>query len=196
LSQEHFLITSLKSVLKEVAKLSSIDSIDLPESILTCIPAKISDKYKLRVATEHPNKLRQRKPVVFYALMAIFCWQRKKEIIDGLVELLIQIIHRISVQAEKKVVKELLRDFKKVHGKTTILFKLAKAALDNPDSMVKDALFPIVSEQTLADLVKEFKSTGSTYQKQIHTIIRASYGGHYRRMMPKILEALTLGFGQ
>jgi TnpA family transposase len=182
---------SLKSVLKQVAKLSSIAIINLPESILSCIPAKVSDKYQLRVATEHPNKLRQRKPVVFYALMAIFCWQRKKEIIDGLVDLLIQIIHRISVQAEKKVVKELLKDFKKVHGKTTILFKLAEAALDNPDSLVKDALFPIVGEETLTDLVKEFKSTGSTYQKQVHTIIRASYGSHYRRMMPKILEALT-----
>ncbi len=57
--------------------------------------------------------------------MAIFCWHRKKEIIDGLVDLLIQIIHRISVQAEKKVLKELLRDLKKVYGKTTILFKSA-----------------------------------------------------------------------
>ena len=183
--------TSLESVLREVAKFSSIDGIDLPESILSCIPAKISDKYKLRVATEHPNKLRQRKPVIFYALMAIFCWQRKKEIIDGLVDLLIQIIHRISVRAEKKVVKELLRDFKKVHGKIAILFKLAEAALDNPDSLVKDALFPIVGEQTLADLVKEYKATGPAYQKQIHTIIRASYSSHYRRMMPKILEILT-----
>jgi TnpA family transposase len=181
----------LDSVLKETAKFSVLNLIELPESILSIIPNKIADKYKLRVSTEHPSKLQQLKRINFYAMVAIFCWQRKKEIIDGLVDLLNLIIHRISVRAEKKVVKKLLNDYKKVYGKTAILFKLAETALNNPDRIVRDVLFPVVGEQTLMELVKEYKSTVPAYQKEVHTIIRNSYSHHYRRMMPKILDALV-----
>jgi len=44
----------LDSVLKETAKLSALNFIELPESILSIIPNKIADKYKLRVATGTP----------------------------------------------------------------------------------------------------------------------------------------------
>jgi TnpA family transposase len=123
-------------------------------------------------------------------LLAAFCWQRRHEIIDGLVDLLIQIVHRISVRAEKKVVEELVGDLQKVHGKTTLLFKMAEAALDHPEGVVKEVLYPVVSEQTLAHLVKEYRAHGPTYRRHVYTILRASYSGHYRRMLPPLLDAL------
>ncbi|MFX8231017.1 hypothetical protein ABTL16_19690, partial [Acinetobacter baumannii] len=83
--------------------------------------------------------------------------QRRREIIDGLIELLLQIVHRIGVRAESKVEKELLADFRQVRGKTGLLFRLAEAAVDQPEGIVKDVVFPVVGEQTLRDLVKEFK---------------------------------------
>lgn len=48
----------------------------------------------------------------------------------------------------------------------------------------------MVNEQTLKDLVKEFKHTGPAYREKVHTVIRASYGSHYRRMVPEILSIL------
>ena len=86
--------------------------------------------------------------------------------------------------------KAVLQDLRRVRGKTTLLYKVAEAALDCPNGVVKEVLFPIISEQTLSDLVKEYKSTGPAYQKQVHTIIRSSYSRHYRRMLPLILNAL------
>lgn len=62
--------------------------------------------------------------------MAAFCWLRSREITDNLVELLIQIVHRIGARVQRRVEKELLNDFKKVSGKTGLLFQLAEAALD------------------------------------------------------------------
>jgi hypothetical protein len=106
------------------------------------------------------------------------------------VDLLIQIVHRISVRAEKKVVEELVGDLQKVHGKTTLLFKLAEAALDHPEGVVKEVLYPVVSEQTLSNLVKEYRAHGPTYRRYVYTILRASYSGHYRRMLPPLLDAL------
>ena len=48
----------------------------------------------------------------------------------------------------------------------------------------------MIGERTLEDLVEEYRSTGPAYLKKIHTVVRASYSGHYRRMLPLILEAL------
>ncbi|OMF51112.1 hypothetical protein BK135_02395 [Paenibacillus peoriae] len=83
-----------------------------------------------------------------------------------------------------------LNDLRKVGNKYGILFNLAQSAVNNPDGIVRDVIFPIVNEQTLRDLVKEFKHTGPAYREKVHTIIRASYGSHYRRMVPEILGIL------
>ena len=38
--------------------------------------------------------------------------------------------------------------------------------------------------------MKEWKATGPTYRVTLRTVIRNSYRGHYRRMVPKLLAAL------
>ena len=86
--------------------------------------------------------------------------------------------------------KELLNDFKRVNGKTNLLLQMADVAVNNPDGIIKDVLFPVVSENTLKALVKEFKSTGAQYRQKVYTVMRASYSGHYRRMVPELLNIL------
>lgn len=73
--------------------------------------------------------------------MSVFFYTRRSEIIDGLIELLIQIIHRLSVKAEKKVFKVLMQYFRKVYGKNTLLGRIAEASLNNPDSSVKEVVY-------------------------------------------------------
>src|SRR5712691_3437968 len=85
---------------------------------------------------------------------------------------------------------ELPGDLQKVRGKTTLLFKMAEAAVECPEGTVREVLYPVVSEQRLRDLVKEYRASGPTYRHQVYTILRASYSGHYRRMLPPLLEAL------
>ena len=55
---------------------------------------------------------------------------------------------------------------------------------------MREVVFPVIGEQTLRDLVKEWKATGPTYRITLRTVIRNSYQGHYRRMVPKLLAAL------
>lgn len=181
---------SLESVLKEIGKLERIARIGLPDTLFAAVPTKVLQKYRLRAASEQPRELRKHPPAVRYSLIAMFCWQRRKEITDGLAELLIQIVHRIGVRAERKLVISLLEDLRKVRGKATLLFKLAEAAVDSPEGRVKDVLYPVVGEQTLRDLVREYKSTGAAYDKEVHSTIRASYASHYRRMMGPLLATL------
>jgi DNA-binding cell septation regulator SpoVG len=93
--------------------------------------------------------------------------------------LIIQIVHRIGTKAEKRIDQELLKDFKKVNDKTNLLFQMAEASLQQPDGVVKDVIFPVVSETTLKNLVKEYKSTGNTYRKRVYTVMRSSYGSSW-----------------
>ena len=180
----------LKSVLLELEKLRQLEALQLPAAVGTALSPNLLRMYRLRVAAEPPREVRQHPDPIRYTLLAAFCWQRRHEIIDGLVDLLIQIVHRITVRAEKKVVQELLGDLQKVRGKTTLLFKMAEAAVECPEGTVREVLYPVVSEQRLRDLVKEYRASGPTYRHQVYTILRASYSGHYRRMLPPLLEAL------
>src|SRR5699024_4257158 len=180
----------LQSVLQELNKLRTIRDLDLPHDLFKGIPQKILIKYRQRVATEDLREIRRHPAPIRYTLLSIFFWLRSREVTDSLVDLLIQIIHRIGVRAERKVDREILNDIKRVTGKSTILYNIADVALKNPDGTIKDVLYPVVKEQTFKDLVKEFKHTGSAYQEKIHTVIRSSYSSHYRRMIPEILDIL------
>jgi len=180
----------LETVLKELAKLRRIEDVGLPDDLFAGTPPKVLQSYRRRAASEPPRELRRHPGPTRYTLLAAFCWQRRREIIDGLVDLLIEIIHRITTRAERKVVKELVQDLRKVQGKTTLLYRLAEAALDNPEGIVREVLFPVVGEDKLGDLVREYRASGPAYRRQIHTVVRGSYRHHYRRMVPLLLEAL------
>jgi len=151
---------SLKSVLRELEKLRQIEAREFPANLCAGIQPKILRHYRLRAAAEPPREMRLHPEPLRYTLLAAFCWQRRQASIDGLVDLLIQIVHRISVRAENKVVEALVGDLQKVHGKTTLLFKMAEAALEHPQGVVKEVRYPVVSEQTLSDLVQAYRAHG------------------------------------
>ncbi|MHC4610675.1 MAG: Tn3 family transposase, partial [Planctomycetota bacterium] len=181
----------LKSVLREVAKLETLQAIHLPEDLFSNLTPRLVGKYRQRAAAEPPRELRNHPKAICYTLLAAFCWQRRQEVTDNLVELLIRLIHKINARAEHRVEAEFLADFKRVRGKTGLLYRLAEVALENPDGVIKDVLYPVVSPHTLRELVEEFRATGAGYHSRVHHVVRRSYTYHYRRMLPHILRALT-----
>lgn len=181
---------NLDSWQKEAAKLQQLRQLQLPSDLFQGISPKILEIYKQRVMVEPPRELRRHPKNRRYTFLAAFSYLRLAEITDNLVELLIQIVHRIGARAEKKVDKELLEDFKKVSGKTKLLFEIAQAALENPEGTIKEVIYPVASQTTLENLVREFKSTGTAYREKVYTVMRLSYGHHYRRMIPILLELL------
>ena len=180
----------LESLISQGDKLQQLRQLELPENLFEGISTKVLEIYKQRVAVEPPRELRRHPHHRRYTLLGAFCALRTQEITDQLVDLLIQIIHRIGARAERRVTKELLDDFKKVSGKTGILFQLAQAAMSSPSGIVSEVIYPVVGEQTLKNLVREFKSTGTAYREKVHRVMRSSYGNHYRRMLPILLNLL------
>ncbi len=87
--------------------------------------------------------------------------------------------------------QELINELKRVRGKENILFRLAEAAVDHPDDLVREAVYPVVGEDTLNDLVSEYKASGPTYRRTVQTTLKASYTNHYRRGLVKLLDVLA-----
>ncbi len=182
---------SLKSVLAEIVKLERISSLDIPENLFMDVSHKRLLWCKQRIAVEELHEIRRHPIAIRYSLLAAFCLERKQEIIDTLIELLISIIHKIGSRAEHRVNKRIIKEVKRVRGKNKLLYDVAAASLDNPEGKIKEIIYPIAGEQTLRDVIQEFKISGS-YDQQVQTIMRGSYSNHYRRMVPVLLKALTI----
>jgi len=181
---------SLENLLRAMTQLERVRDLDVPLDLFDHLGPKVLQAYRQRVAVEAPYELRRHPEALRMTLLAVFGHCRRRELTDILVDVLLELIHRIGARAERKVEKELLEDLKRVHGKTGMLFRLAEAALAHPDGVVKEIVFPVVNEATLRELVKEWKATGPVYRYHVQTVIRSSYQSHYRRMLPKLLQTL------
>src|SRR6266478_5959452 len=156
-----------------ISKLQQLRQLNLPQDLFRHVAPRLLQRYRQRAAVENAYEIRRHPASLRYSLIAVYCWLRAQEITDDLVESLIQIIHRIGATAERRVERELIGTLKQVSGKNTLLCRLAETALANPDGIIREVLFPVVDEQTLADLVKELKSTGPAYRQHVSTVIRA-----------------------
>ena len=180
----------LDTLLSEITKLKRLRQVKVPASLFDGVSRKWIARQKQRIAAESLHETRRHPADVRHALVASFCHVRRQEITDGLVDILNQIVHKISAKSERRVEKELIRDLRKVSGKTTLLYQMAEAALEHPEGIVREVVYPVVGEKTLKDLVREFKTVGPAYVLRVHSVMRASYSSHYRRMVPGILSAL------
>lgn len=181
---------SLESVLDEVKKLGRVREVGLPTDLFAGDPPALVKEYRRRAAAEVASELRAHPTERRVTLMAALLWWREREITDGLLDLLVRVVHKIGARAERRVEKELLEDLKKVTGKTNLLFQMAEAAVENPEGTVREVLYPVVGEATLRELVKEYKSAGPAFRLNVHARLASSYRGHYRRMLAPLLETL------
>jgi TnpA family transposase len=180
---------SLETAMTEIDKLARLCELDLPASLFASLSPKVLTGYRQRAVAEELYELRRHPDNVRYTLVAAYCYLRRQEITDNLVELLIDIVHAIGARAERKVTQQFVAEFRKVEGKNAMFGQLAGALVANPDGLVKDVAFPVVSEETLRQVAEEYKAS-RTYQQDVHLRMRSSYSHYYRRMVPRILEVL------
>jgi TnpA family transposase len=181
----------LETLLTEIAKLGRVRAVGLPQGLFAGVSEKLVTAWRARAATQYPSDLQAMAQPVRLTLLAALCWQRTAEITDSLVDLLIQLVHRINARAESRVEGEMVADLRRVAGKQGILFRLAGAALEQPDETVRRAIYPVVGEGTLHDLVREAMANEAAMKRRIRTVLRSSYSNHYRRMLPQLLAALA-----
>jgi hypothetical protein len=129
---------SLETLLREVDKLAAVRALELPADLFADASEKLVDAWRARAARAFPSDLRDMPDPIMLTLLAVLCWVRSAEITDALVDLLIELVHKIGARADRRVEKELTEDLKRVRGKEGILFRLAEAAVEHPDDIVRD----------------------------------------------------------
>jgi TnpA family transposase len=182
---------SLDSLFTAVDTLRHLQGLQLPGALLAPLSVRYLRRVHLRVMAESLTHLRRHPDPRRYALVTLFCYGRMRDLTDRLIELLLQNVHKMSVKAEKRVDQALLADFKRVTGKTRLLFQMAAVSLAHPADPVQEVIYPVVGVQTLRDLVTEGAATGHFYRDHVHRVMRGSYCHHYRRLVPPLLDALT-----
>lgn len=179
----------VNSVKRELERLAVIRAIALPADLFDEVLPHEVELCRRRVAVQPPSDLRRLPEPARLTWLAAFAHLRGRALTDNLVELLVETVHAIGARAERRVEMKVINELKKVTGKTNLLFEIASASLAKPDDTVRMVIFPVAGEETLRDLVKEWQS-GPMYRRSLRTTIRSSYTGHYRRMVPALLEAL------
>ncbi|MDQ1014317.1 hypothetical protein QFZ43_000866 [Streptomyces afghaniensis] len=182
----------LDSLLTEITKLNDVRKLGLPDGLFADCSEKLLGAWRARAIKMYPSDFRDTSEDVRITLLAALCSSRQAEITDALVELLVALVHKINARAERRVERQLTAELKKVRGKEGILFKLADAAIGKPDEVVRTALYPVVGEKTLRDLVAEAKANEKVFKAKVRTTLRSSYSSYYRQMLPPLLK--TLGF--
>jgi Domain of unknown function (DUF4158)/Tn3 transposase DDE domain len=186
---------SLESMLTEIGKLTAIRAVGLPPGLFAGVAPKVVSGWRARAAVESPSHLRRRlpnSPQSAVTLLAALLAEREREVTDRLVDLLIATVHRIGARAERKVTEELIKAFRRVTGKENILFAIAEASLARPADAVREVVYPAVrgGEQTLRELVHEYKTKGPVYRRTVQATLKASYTGHYRKGLIDLLGVL------
>ncbi|WP_394893842.1 hypothetical protein ACG873_02000 [Mesorhizobium sp. AaZ16] len=180
---------TLDNMLALADRLAFIKKLDLPRDLLSAAGKTWIDQIVRRVGAEKASEMRRHASRRQLGLYTVFLMMREAQIIDGMVDLLVETIHKIGVRSKRKVVAGIARDIEKVYGKERLLIDIAGAAIEAPGGRVCDVIFPVAGKEKLAAIVKEYRAKG-TLERRIYQVMRGSYAGHYRRILPKLLSVL------
>ena len=180
---------ALASVMSVADRLAFIRRLDLPRHLLCNVHAKLVDRWTRRVSQETAWEMRRHKRTRRMGLYAIFLMQRQGRLTDGLVDLLVDTVHKMAGRAERRVSAAILDDIDRIYGKERILARIAEAAIARPDGRIRDVIFPIASEDKLRAIQADYHARHGI-DRRVHETMRSSYAGHYRRMVPQLLDVL------
>ena len=180
----------LKHVPFALEKYEAIETLWLPESITADLSRKILLKYYDRIMAYSPSHINELDECSKYAMIAIFCHVRAELLADGLGNLFSKLVRKIKKSSETHVKKTAVKEIKRVEGKFDILLKLTETALDYPDGMIKDAIYPVVDIETLKRIKADLSQRGNWYKKQVRTKMRSLYSRGSRTELLDLLSVL------
>ena len=145
---------SLASMLTEISRLEAVRAIGLPAGLFADVAPKVVAAWRARAAMESPSHLRDHGEELTVTLLAALVYCRTWEITDALVTLLLRVVHAIGARADRRVTKQLVAEFRRVHGKENLLFRVAEASAARPDDTVRQVVFPVIGEDNLRNLAR------------------------------------------
>jgi len=180
---------ALESIINAANRLAFIQNLSLPRTLISVLGTVWAEQLSRRVSCEKASEMRRHTKHIRLGMYAVFLIEREACIKDGLVDLLIDTVHKISTKAERKIGAHVLRTVEKIYGKEKLLANIAAAAIANPDGMVRKVIFPVAGRRKLQAIIEDRNAKGA-WKEQVFVAMRSSYANHYRRMLPQILDVL------
>jgi TnpA family transposase len=163
--------------------LEYLQQLSLPIEALEKIPRAWLRKYALRASTEVPSQLADHPEHTRYTLLASFCFMRLQALTDQMTIISLKMIMKLETSAEGHVTRKITAEVKHVGSKYDILHKMAKASLRQPDGIVKNVIYPEVSEEILKNLATELDCRGGWFQHHVYMKMYALYSHARRRAL-------------
>ena len=123
---------SLKSLLAELDKLEHLKSIGLPSAVFSQLSPVVIERYRMRVETETLSELRRHPKKLRHTLLAAFCWQRTHEVTDTVLDLFIQLVHRLETRCKKRVSEETLHQLQRTPPPRKTALPASRGGLGRP----------------------------------------------------------------
>ncbi|WP_420584043.1 Tn3 family transposase [Ruegeria sp.] len=180
---------TLANVLGACERLTFIAGLELSSEHLAGIDPSWIAMLCRRVERENASEMRRHSDDRRIGLYALYLMDRQKRLTDDLIDLFLEITHRLQTRSRRRVITRIARDIERVYGKDQLLCSMAEAAIEYPEGRVIDVIYPVASVAKLKAVIEEHRASG-TLDKRIQTVMRGSYANHYRRMMPKLLSVL------
>jgi TnpA family transposase len=181
---------TLENALAAAGKVAFLNTLKLPCELAERVDRGWLAQLARLVEGETASEMRRHDTDRRLGLLAVYLMDRQGRLVDGLVDLIIELVHRMATKSRRRVIQGIAADIGTVHGKERLLVDIALAALGGPEGRVADIIYPVVGTARLRAVIDEYQAKGAL-DRRIQMTMRSSYASHYRRMLPPLLAALA-----
>ncbi|QUH04983.1 hypothetical protein HUO13_33135 [Saccharopolyspora erythraea] len=182
--------TNLEILIREVDRQIAVQAMCLPVELFDDCPSDLIDAWCTHGAACTPDELLAMPRAVRLTLLAALCAVRRRETADMLVAVLIGLVHQLHARIESRFDQSLPQDPWLERERHALLPKLLGAALDRPDEPVRSVLYPLVSEKTMRELVKDAATREAMHVRRKRAVLRSTYSSPYQQVLALLLTAL------
>ncbi|EQD86551.1 hypothetical protein GCM10009533_37270 [Saccharopolyspora spinosporotrichia] len=182
--------TNLEILIREVDRQIAVQALCLPVELFDDCPSDLIDAWCTHGAACTPDELLAMPRAVRLTLLAALCAVRRRETADMLVAVLIGLVHQLHARIEARFEQSLPQDPWLERERHALLPKLLGAALDRPDEPVRSVLYPLVSEKTMRELVKDAATREAMHVRRKRAVLRSTYSSPYQQVLALLLTAL------
>lgn len=116
---------TLDNILDASHRLAFIQGLGLPFDAVSTIDSSRVKMLVHRVEGETASEMRRHNREKRLGLLAVYLMSCRSQLIDDLVDLLIEVVHRIGTRSKRKVISSIAANIEKVHGKERLLVDIA-----------------------------------------------------------------------
>lgn len=182
-----------KTLREELDKLELLEKFRLERARhFAGVPERVFRLLKNRAQAEDAFQMRRHPAPRRATLLAAFLCARHMEVIDQVARMFLELVRKIENKGQEALEQEVAADLPRVFGKAQLLYKVVRAAKEQPEAQFGKAIVELIGEERFERLLAEAEGSSSTsYELARAEQLEKKYRS-YRRTMAAVLRAIEL----